>query len=599
VIKLRLQPSGAPEQIVQVEGDALTIGRTQGCDVVINQPYLSKRHVRILHGLVVVDLGSSNGTFIDGERLREATLLRNGRLTLGNNDLVIEVETGDIDLTSPAPGYGSAAAPAEVARLEAELERYRSRTVLLEMDLERMQRERLAVPKVSPAEAQLDELRSDNRRLVQRVESLKGDIEARERADAGSIQAKLATDRLQLMQARTDELERKLADAEKRAARAAVAPQDDQAQKTVERLTREADERKLEFVRVRGELDAALHAQGQARESTETVRRLREEIERLRAAPPAPVPTPAAGAPIAGIAGELIGKLQRDNSDLKRRNAELEARGAAPAAGAPAASELFFKLTSENSELKRRIAALEVGGPPQQGASASVAELENRSRVLQREVERLQASLATRAAAPPVPAIAPARVIATGSGVGELLRTLMNDDIGTRTPLLRGPADEFVVLEQFRFLRSVERVVTRMAAEFIQLYQAHTVLPDTEGNFRGLAATVFSEPNSEAARQELVKYIEELGKWLVVALAAHRQAAARFAEQLKHDLSERALVGDKAIGAFAKLAGKGEAELWRRAALYLRDLTPDMVDDRLEKLARDAAGELLNKPREA
>ncbi len=29
------------------------------------------------------------------------------------------------------------------------------------------------------------------------------------------------------------------------------------------------------------------------------------------------------------------------------------------------------------------------------------------------------------------------------------------------------------------------------------------------------------------------------------------------------------------------------------------DLTPDMVDDRLEKLARDAAGELLNKPREA
>jgi hypothetical protein len=97
----------------------------------------------------------------------------------------------------------------------------------------------------------------------------------------------------------------------------------------------------------------------------------------------------------------------------------------------------------------------------------------------------------------------------------------------------------------------------------------------------------------------LVKYIEELDKWLVVALAAHRQAAARFAEQLKNDLSERALVGEKAIGAFAKLAGQGEAELWRRAAIYLRDLTPDVVDDRLEKLARDAAGEMLGKPREA
>lgn len=469
MIKLRLQPSGAAEQIVEVPGDSATIGRTQGCDVVINQPYLSKRHVRILHGTVAVDLGSSNGTFVKGERIREATLLEDGKLTLGNDDLRIVIETEDSDPTAvPAHSRIAAApAPAEIARLELDVERLRSRNVLLELDVERLTRERAASPGNRALESQLEELRTENMRLTQRAES-----SARDTENAS--------------------------------------------------LRGERDTAKAEVGRLRTELDAVQRAAAQARQLSDTVLRLRAEIEKLRS-PPAPSSSP----------------------------------------------------------------------------SSTPGDNDSRVRILQREVERLQSALAARAPAPAVvPVPATPLLSSMPSGVGNLLRTLVDDDIGARAPLLRGAPDEFLVLEQFRFLRQVERVVTRMAAEFIQLYQAHTVLPDTEGNFRGLASAVFVDPASLSARQELVKYVEELSKWLVVSLAAHRSAAARFAEQLKSDLSERALIGDKQIGGLTKLVGKSEAELWRRASAYLRELTPDTVDDRLEKLARDAAGELLDRPKE-
>ncbi|NPA97501.1 MAG: FHA domain-containing protein [Crenarchaeota archaeon] len=59
------------------------VGRDPSCDIVIPDPYVSRKHMRIFYRdgkWYVVDMGSKNGTFINGEDLRgkEPVELRKG-----------------------------------------------------------------------------------------------------------------------------------------------------------------------------------------------------------------------------------------------------------------------------------------------------------------------------------------------------------------------------------------------------------------------------------------------------------------------------------------------------------------------------------------
>ena len=69
--------------------DELILGRERGsADLVIEDPGVSRRHARVFPdngSLVVEDLGSSNGTYVNGERI-------SGPVTLGAGD---EVQLGD------------------------------------------------------------------------------------------------------------------------------------------------------------------------------------------------------------------------------------------------------------------------------------------------------------------------------------------------------------------------------------------------------------------------------------------------------------------------------------------------------------------------
>jgi len=94
LIKLRIIQAGQPPEEVTIDRDIAVIGRDYSCDVPILQPYVSKRHLRILRGVVIVDLGSSNGTFVDGERVYEATLVTNERVNLGHEQVAIEILSG-------------------------------------------------------------------------------------------------------------------------------------------------------------------------------------------------------------------------------------------------------------------------------------------------------------------------------------------------------------------------------------------------------------------------------------------------------------------------------------------------------------------------
>ena len=67
-------------------GAALVIGRSRSCDVVLGHPSVSRRHAELAHAgdlWWVTDLGSTNGTWIRGHRVREAVVARGDILGLG------------------------------------------------------------------------------------------------------------------------------------------------------------------------------------------------------------------------------------------------------------------------------------------------------------------------------------------------------------------------------------------------------------------------------------------------------------------------------------------------------------------------------------
>ncbi len=74
--RLRISPVG------------LTVGREEGCDVVLPVPEVSRQHCRIqleAGGVTLRDLASTNGTFLAGRRLERSTRLRNGsQIAVGN-----------------------------------------------------------------------------------------------------------------------------------------------------------------------------------------------------------------------------------------------------------------------------------------------------------------------------------------------------------------------------------------------------------------------------------------------------------------------------------------------------------------------------------
>lgn len=71
------QVGGALQGRLQV-GDTILIGRDPTANIVIDTPNVSRLHAKITklaNGMVVEDLGSTNGTFVNGDRIRAATPL--------------------------------------------------------------------------------------------------------------------------------------------------------------------------------------------------------------------------------------------------------------------------------------------------------------------------------------------------------------------------------------------------------------------------------------------------------------------------------------------------------------------------------------------
>lgn len=98
----------------RVEKDAMSIGRGLDNDVVLTDIAVSRRHVRLLrHGMQVTaqDLGSGNGTLVNGSRASSVVLGPNDRVEIGNTIFRI-VFPGQGSFPPPAPAAFEAPPPA-------------------------------------------------------------------------------------------------------------------------------------------------------------------------------------------------------------------------------------------------------------------------------------------------------------------------------------------------------------------------------------------------------------------------------------------------------------------------------------------------------
>ena len=74
---------------------AWVIGRAQECDLVVAEAQVSSHHCRLTHqadGFLLEDLGSTNGTFVNGERITSQRLNDGDRVNVGRTALIFRAE---------------------------------------------------------------------------------------------------------------------------------------------------------------------------------------------------------------------------------------------------------------------------------------------------------------------------------------------------------------------------------------------------------------------------------------------------------------------------------------------------------------------------
>lgn len=96
----------AQGQVVPLLREQLVIGRDPGCDLVLQGAGASRRHLQLTRGpagWTLLDLGSANGTLVQGQRVQSHPLRHGDTIQLGDSRLVFE--------DAPVPGASSPPPP--------------------------------------------------------------------------------------------------------------------------------------------------------------------------------------------------------------------------------------------------------------------------------------------------------------------------------------------------------------------------------------------------------------------------------------------------------------------------------------------------------
>lgn len=106
--QLIMRTGPTPGATFTLEGDQLNIGRDSTNEITINDAEISRRHARLTFQggkYVLEDLGSTNGTFVNGQRLAGPRVLKDGEVVSFGEQIVLvfEVTANDPGATMVSP----------------------------------------------------------------------------------------------------------------------------------------------------------------------------------------------------------------------------------------------------------------------------------------------------------------------------------------------------------------------------------------------------------------------------------------------------------------------------------------------------------------
>ena len=98
--QLTMRSGPNPGTVYALDSDQLSIGRDSSNEIAVNDAEVSRRHARLTFQggkYVLEDMGSTNGTFVNGQRLTGPRVLKSGEVISLGEQIVFVYEAVDSD----------------------------------------------------------------------------------------------------------------------------------------------------------------------------------------------------------------------------------------------------------------------------------------------------------------------------------------------------------------------------------------------------------------------------------------------------------------------------------------------------------------------
>ena len=97
MLKLTLMFKDKVIRKIEIDKTETSIGRASGNDICIENLAVSNQHARIVKQkgqYVIEDLNSTNGTFVDEQRVNRLPLANGQQITIGKHNLQVAIDSG-------------------------------------------------------------------------------------------------------------------------------------------------------------------------------------------------------------------------------------------------------------------------------------------------------------------------------------------------------------------------------------------------------------------------------------------------------------------------------------------------------------------------
>ncbi len=120
---LELSTPGHPSATFLLSKARVLIGRSSDCDIRLSGAYVSRRHARVersrTQGWRIIDLGSANGSFVNGRRADLAALADGDLIGIGSHRLILHAVSAQVPLEAQSTA-GQEIVPADVTMMVAD-----------------------------------------------------------------------------------------------------------------------------------------------------------------------------------------------------------------------------------------------------------------------------------------------------------------------------------------------------------------------------------------------------------------------------------------------------------------------------------------------